>query len=146
MKACILTLLSLLSASSSAARLPYTQKQVISYAKSVDVRMLDASLPSERLENWLESGPPHVHVYSYVVADTCDLMPVSASADYPLCVRIAFGREKVRGFFLVRVGSKSKGIVGRPQVFGDIIMNLGEKSGWTDTRLSELPAVLDQHQ
>jgi hypothetical protein len=145
MRTCVPATLLLFAGSLSAARLPYTEQQVISYAKSVDVRMLDPSLPSERLENWLQSGPPHVHVYSYVVADTCNLKPLSAKGDYPLCVRVAFGSDNVRGFFLVQVGTESKGIVGHPQVYGDInIVNMKEPSAWTGTmRLSDLPTVLD---
>jgi hypothetical protein len=45
MKACLLATLSILVASSSLAQLPYTEKQVIAYAKSIDVKTLDPSLP-----------------------------------------------------------------------------------------------------
>jgi hypothetical protein len=58
MKACLLVTLSFLAVSSSAAQHPYTEKQVIAYAKSIDVKTLDPLLPSERIEDWLQSGPP----------------------------------------------------------------------------------------
>jgi hypothetical protein len=73
MKACFLATLSLLLASFSFAQLPYTKQQVIAYAKSIDVHMLDSSLPSQRLENWLQSGPPHADIGYWIVADSCDL-------------------------------------------------------------------------
>ncbi len=120
MKVYIVAMLSFLAASSSAARILYTEEQVIVYAKSIDVGTLDPSLPSERLEHWLKSGPPHVHIYSWLVADTCNLKPVSPNEDYPLCARIAFGRNGVKGFFLVQVGTTGKGIVGPPQLYGGI--------------------------
>jgi hypothetical protein len=69
MKACFLAMLPLLLASSSSAQLPYTQEQAIAYAKSIDVQTLDPSLPSQRLEEWLQSGPPHAHIWSWRVAD-----------------------------------------------------------------------------
>src|SRR6266536_2431558 len=62
MKACFLAMLSLLLAPCSSAQLPYTKQQVIARAKSIDVHMLDSSLPTQRLEDWLQSGPPHAHI------------------------------------------------------------------------------------
>ena len=62
MKAYFVATLSLLAALSSPAQLPYTEKQVIDYAKSIDVSTLDPSLPSQRLEDWLQSGPSHAHI------------------------------------------------------------------------------------
>ena len=55
MRACFLAMLSLVSASFSSAQLPYTKEQVIVYAKSIDVQLLDPSLPSQRLEDWLQN-------------------------------------------------------------------------------------------
>jgi hypothetical protein len=46
MKACFLAMLSLLFTSFSSAQLLYTKKQVVAYAKSIGVQMLDSSLPS----------------------------------------------------------------------------------------------------
>lgn len=140
-------MLSLLVASSCPAQLRYTEKQVIAYAKSIDVRTLDPSLPSQRLEDWLQSGPPHAQIWSWRADDTCDLKPDSPSEDYPLCARIAFSRNGEGGFFLVRVGTTNKGIVGRPQLYGGIgVFEVGSGmviTGSTE-RLSDLPALLDQ--
>jgi hypothetical protein len=148
MKACLLAILSLLVASSSNAQLPYTEKQVIAYSKSIDVKTLDPSLPSQRLADWIQSGPPHARIGYWIVADTCDLKPDSLSEDYPLCAKISFIRDGKGGFFLVQVGTNRKGIVGRPQLYGDIFVEMvGKKEGWAVTgsaeRLSNLPALLD---
>lgn len=145
MKACFLAMLSLLVASSSPAQLPYTEKQIIAYAKSIDVKTLGPSLPSQRLEDWLQSGPPHAHIGSWRVADTCDLKPDSHSADYPLCAKISFGRNGQHGRFLVQVGTNRKGIVGLPQVYGgiDVFEGVFVLTGGSE-RLSDLPALLDQ--
>lgn len=146
MKAYLVAMLLLLVASASRAQLPYTQQQVIAYSKSIDVQMLDPSLPSQRLEDWLQSGPPHVHIGYWIVADTCDLKPDSSSEDYPLCARIGFSRNGEGGFFLVQVGTTNKGIIGRPQLYRGI--SVFEVGGVVGTgfaeRLSGLPTLLDQ--
>lgn len=145
MKAYFVATLSLLVASSCPAQLRYTEKQVIAYAKSIDVKTLDPSLPSQRLEDWLQSGPPHAHIEYWRVADTCDLKPDSPSEDYPLCARIGFSRNGEGGFFLVQVGTTNKGIVGRPQLYGGVGVWEGVfvLTGGSE-RLSDLPALLDQ--
>jgi hypothetical protein len=148
MKAFLLVMLSLLVTSSCSGQLPYTQKQVVAYARSIDVKTLDSSLPSQRLEDWLQSGPPHARIGYWIVANTCDLKPDSQSEDYPLCAKVSFTRNGKGGFFLVQVGTNRRGIIGRPQLYGDIeIVKLGKKEGWTLTgsaeRLSDLPTLLD---
>lgn len=97
MKACFLEMLSLLAASSSPAQRPYTKKQVIDYAKSINVSALDLSLPSQRLEYSLQSGLTHAHI-RWEVADTCDNEPDS-DEDYPLCAKIWFNRNGKAGSF-----------------------------------------------
>jgi len=148
MRACLLAMLSLVFVSHSLAQLPYTQEQVIEYAKSIDVQALDSSLPSQRLEDWLLSGPPHAHVGYWRVEGSCDLK--DPEAPYPVCARVSFFRGGYRygqqGYLLVQVGNSKDGIVGNPQLFypsigvweGSLIM-----TGSAD-RLSDLPALLDQ--
>lgn len=148
MKACFLAMLSLVFASFSSAQLPYTKEQVIAYAKSIDVQLLDPSLPSQRLEDWLQSGPPRAHVGYWRVEDTCDLK--DPEAPYPICARISFYRGGYRygqqGYLLVQVGNSKDGIVGRPQLFypsidvweGTFVLTGGAE------RLSALPGLLDQ--
>ena len=145
MKACFLTMISLVVVSYALAQLPYTQEQVIAYAKSIDVQTLDPSLPPLRLEDWLQSGPPHAHIWSWRVADTCDLKPDDPNVDYPLCAKVTFSRDGENGQFLMRVGTSRSGIVGRPQLHngvgvweGVLVLTGGSE------RLSDLPALLDQ--
>ncbi len=144
MKTSLLALLSLLVGSSSVP-LPYTEKQVIAYAKSIDVHVLDPTLPSQPLEDWLQSGPPRAHIWNWSVAGTCDLKPDDPTADYPLCVRVAFGRDGENGEFLTQVGTSRLGIVGRPRLQGGIgVWEAAFVRTGGFERLSELPALLDQ--
>jgi hypothetical protein len=145
MKACILAMLSLAFVSYSLAQLSYTQEQVIEYARSIDVQTLDPSLPSQRLEDWLQSGPPHAHISSWTVANTCDLKPDDPNVDYPLCAKVTFSRDGENGQFLTQVGTSRSGIVGRPQLHYGVGVWEGVfvLTGSTD-RLSHLPALLDQ--
>jgi hypothetical protein len=151
MKTYFVVMLSLVVASTSRAQLPYTQEQVIAYAKSIDVQALDSSLPSQRLEDWLQSGPPRARIGYWMVADSCDLK--DPEVPYPLCARISFYREGQndnrygqQGYLLVQVGNSKDGIAGRPQLFypsigvweGMMVMTGGAE------RLSDLPALLDQ--
>jgi hypothetical protein len=145
MKACLLAALSLLVASSSTAQLPYTEKQVIAYAKSIDVKMLDPSLPSQRLEDWLQSGPPHAHILFWEMDATCDLKPDDSSEDYPLCAEVRVTHDGQFGFILVQVGTLNKGIVGPPSIYRGV----GVEETWeivtgSSERLSDLPSLLNQ--
>jgi hypothetical protein len=143
MRACFLATLSLLIASSSLAQLPYTQNQVITYAKSIDVHMLDPSIPSQRLEDWLQSGPPHAHIYAWLVEDTCQLKPVEGNVDYPLCAEISLGRGGEFGQFLVQVGTVRSGISGSPKLYSGVgVHETGYIKIRSSERLSDLPAHL----
>jgi hypothetical protein len=144
MKVLFLAMLPLLIPSSLPAQLPLTEEQVIEYSKSIDVNMLDPSLPSERLEDWLRSGPPHAELLRWQSADTCDNKP-DLDTDYPRCVRVAFERGGQGGFFLVHIGTLRKGIIGPPQLYWGIgvwepaFVQTGETE-----RLSGLSHLLDQ--
>jgi hypothetical protein len=146
MKACFLAVLSLLIGSPSLAQIPYTQGQVIAYAKSIDVQTLDPSLPSQRLEDWLQSGAPHAQILMWLVQDTCQLKPDSPSVDYPLCAEVRVSRNGETGILLVQVGTGRNGIAGPPQFYGAGVEELEVplvKTGSAE-RLSDLPALLDQ--
>jgi hypothetical protein len=150
MRTCLLAMLLLVFVSHSVAQLPYTPAQVIEYAKSIDVQMLDSSLSSQRLEDWLQVGPPRAHIGSWRVAASCDLK--DPEIPYPVCARISFYREAQdgdgygqQGYLLVQVGNSKDGIVGRPKLFypsigvweGSFVLTGGAE------RLSDLPALLD---
>src|SRR5260370_40500112 len=145
MKACLLAALSLLVASSSTAQPPYTEKQVIAYAKSIDVKMLDPSLPSQRLEDWLQSGPPHAHILFWEMDATCDLKPDDSSEDYPLCAEVRVTHDGQFGFILVQVGTLNKGIVGPPSIYRGVrVEETWEIVTGSSERLSDLPSLLNQ--
>jgi hypothetical protein len=137
-------MLPLLIALSLHAQLPLTEEQVIEYSKSIDVKMLDPSLPSERLEDWLRSGPPHAELLRWQSDDTCDNKP-DLDTDYPRCVRVTFERGGQSGYFLVHIGTLRKGIIGPPQLYGGIGVQEPAfvQTGGTE-RLSGLSHLLDQ--
>lgn len=145
MKACLLAIL--LVASSSAAQLPYTEKQVISYAKSIDVKTLDPSLPSQRLEDWLQTSVPHPQTLVWLVEDTCWLKGFDANGDDPLCAHVRIIRNGQWGEFLIEVGTFRKGIVGPPKM-SEFGISIHEDPMWSVTagtdQLSDLPGLLDQ--
>lgn len=145
MKARLLAALTLLVAAPSYSQLPYTEKQVIDYAKSVDVQTLDPSLPSQHLADWLQSGSPQASIVHWELAATCDLKPDSDSEDYPLCAKIWVSRNGQSGFFLVQVGTAHSGISGSPQLYQgpDIWEEAWVTTGGSD-HLSDLPALLNQ--
>ena len=149
MKPFFFVMLSLVVVSSSFAQLPYTEEQVIAYAKSIDVQTLDPSLPSQRLEDWLKTGPPHVHT-SWRVADSCELK--DPDIPYAVCAHISVYRDGhygnpygQKGYFLVQVGNSRDGITGRPKLWHGVgvwegtFINTGSSE-----RLSDLPSLLDQ--
>jgi hypothetical protein len=144
MKVSFLPVLLLLVASSSIAQVSVTEKVAVAYAKALDVKILDPSLPSQGLEDWLQNGPPHIETLRWQSDDTCDLHPDSSDRDYPRCVRIAFARGGQEGYFLVLIGSLKRGIIGPPQLYyGPYVVEPGFiQTGSTD-RLSGLPHLLD---
>jgi hypothetical protein len=42
------------------AKYDKAEKEAVAYVKAIDVKTLDSSLPSHRLDDWLQSGPPHI--------------------------------------------------------------------------------------
>ena len=146
MKACFLAMLSLVFASFSSAHLSYTKEQVIAYAKSIDVQMLDPSLPSRRLEDWLQSEPVHAETVIWTLQDTCWIKPFT-NEDYPLCVEVEAKRKSQWGRFLLQIGTNFKGIVGPPQLKPDMGIQVSEDDSYTSVayaeRLSDLPGVLE---
>lgn len=146
MRASLLAVLSLLVASSSTAQSPLTEKEAVAYVKAIDVKQLDPSLPSQGLEDWLRSGPPHAEILRWTLEDTCDLHGDSSDSDYPSCVRVAFKRGGQEGFFLVLIGTFKRGIIGPPRLYwwGIEVVEPGFVQTGNANRLSGLPLLLDQ--
>jgi hypothetical protein len=115
MNVCTLVMLSLLIACSAWAQRVYTEKQVIAYAKSIDTKTLDPSLPSQGLENWLRSAVPPAQSLSWLVEDTCWQKPFH-DEDYLLWAHVRITSNGQWAEFLVPIGTWHKGIVGSPKL------------------------------
>lgn len=147
MKACFLAMLSLVFASSSSAHLSYTKDQAIAYAKAIDVQVLDPSLPSHRLEDWLQSEPVHAETVIWTLQDTCWIKPFT-NEDYPLCVEVEAKRKSQWARFLLQIGTNFKGIGGPPQLKSDMGIQVSEGDSYTSVayaeRLADLPLILEE--
>jgi hypothetical protein len=126
---------------SSAAKAHYMEKQIVSYAKTLDVAKLDPSLSSQRLDEWLRSGPARIETVTWEVGG-CDLKDPPNPA--PLCVKIRLTRGNAGGWLIVKVGTFREGIKGAPhleQIF------IGSSKGFAPdsdkgNKLSDLPRLL----
>jgi len=103
MKPVYLMILLILAAPVVSAQGSYTEDQVVNYAKALDVRKLDRTLPSQRLDEWLRSGPAHFDTVVWQVSPDCDLnvrgfFEVSNKKGELLCVKFGFGRGGVGDF------------------------------------------------
>ena len=128
----------------AAAAYDKAEKDAVAYVKAIDVRTLDPSLPSQRLEDWLQTGPPHTDFLKWMLDETCDRHP-DLDTDYPRCVRIEFARGGQSGYFLILIGTLHKGIIGVPKLYEGIeVWEEGfVQTGGTE-RLSGLPHLLGQ--
>src|SRR5262249_40576339 len=108
----VMILLSLAAGLASAKRRT-TEKDVISYAKSLDVSKLDSTLRSQHLDKWLRSGPARLDTVEWEMSN-CDLKPDPGDTDAPLCAKFRFTRGAVSGWGLINVGTFRMGISGPP--------------------------------
>jgi hypothetical protein len=127
------------------AKYDKAEMDAVAYVKAIDVKTLDSSLPSQRLEDWLRSGPSHTDFLRWWLDPTCDLHGDGSDADYPRCVRIEFRRGGHYGYLLILIGTLHKGIIGPPQLYEPLevweegFVNIGGTE-----HLSGLPLLLDQ--
>jgi hypothetical protein len=124
----------------------YSEKAVLKYARDLDVSNLDPMLPSQRLEEWLESGPPRAHEVTWRVSD-CDLKSNSERPkdQQQLCVRFGFRRGAIGGWGIVSVGTVAKGVEGTPRFQNaQVASGPPNPKGRTATRLSQIPVLLDE--
>jgi hypothetical protein len=128
---------------SSTANAHYTDKQVVSYTKALDVAKLDPALSSQRLDEWLRSGPAHIETATWEVGG-CDLKYPPNPA--PLCVKIRLMRGNVGGWLIIEVGTFREGIKGVPhleQIFVGSSKGFAPDSDRLD-KLSGLPRLLEE--
>jgi len=142
MKICYLVVALLLIPPSVFAQARYTQQQVVDYGKALDVAKLDPTLSSQRLDEWLRSGPAHVETAAWKMHD-CHVNKVSSKHLAPLCVEVSFTRGTIDGWLIIMVGTVRQGIEGTPHI--DELWAVPQKDGAPRTnRLSDLPKFLDE--
>jgi len=140
----LLSSAALLVASPATANAHYTKQQVVSYAKALDVAKLDPTLTSQRLDQWLQSGPAHLYKITWEMSD-CDLKG-SDDPTYvgPLCVKIRLGRDHAGGWILIRVGTFRDGIKGTPTVDLVFLGSENVDNNPMSNKLSDVPRLLDE--
>ena len=119
---------------------------LVRYAKRIDVRGLDSSLGSRRLEDWLLSGPPHLKTLEWQKSD-CDIKPDGPEPreGWPLCVKVIMRRSEAPGWLVLMIGTTKAGIQGPPRLrYGVLIRKTATTLGpFVDVgRLSNLPQVI----
>jgi hypothetical protein len=193
MKLFSLIILFVLLTPSLTAQHNYTEQEVVEYAKTLDIRKLDHRLPSEPLDKWLRSGPPHLDTVIWQMSRDCDLndpesettnSAIANDDDRPLCVRFGFGRRGIGdlvrwkmnrdcildpaagespknssvpcqkyslgqgdgtgsggdGWGLIAVGTRGKGITGRPSL-RDLAVG-APVGGYSEADLADVPQLL----
>jgi hypothetical protein len=114
-------------------------KNIIEYAKSIDVSVLDPDLHSQRLDDWLRLGPAHIADVEYHLSD-CDLMSAPGN---PLCIKFGFKQSGILLMGMIRIGSQNK-ISGKAKIEhlavfdGTVLKPHNPGVG----KLSELPAIM----
>ena len=121
-----------------------TAQQVVRYVKALDVTKLDSTLPSQRLDEWLRSGPAHIESEQWEMSD-CDLKPDASNPNYvaPLCAKVLFTRGNSRGWVIITVGTFRDGIQGVPHV-DHIFVESDSGSVPDSNKLSDLPKLLEK--
>ncbi len=117
-----------------------SERNMIEYAKRIDIHKLDPSLSSERLSIWLQNGPAHLQRVSWHESPTCELK-APLEEDYSVCVRFDFHRGEVSGIGILKIGTRSKGISGHPRLEHLALSKVPYRSG---VKLSELPNMIDE--
>jgi hypothetical protein len=128
----------------------YKDGDVIQYAKALDVAILDASVPSQRLDEWLLRGPSQATTVRWRTSD-CDLKHEAGTAAdrRPLCVKFTFISGNVSGWGLITVGTAGKGITGKPRFEHAVVTtpDLARRGQHeTVTVLSQLPHSITKHK
>ena len=128
--------------SSLTANTRYTEKQVVRYAKSLDVATLDATLSSQRLDEWLRSGPAHLEKVTWEIS--CDLKdPQTPNGDPPMCVKVRIFRGNVAGWIIITVGTFRAGMRGDPHLDHIFVVSANGGGAPDSSNLSDLPRLLD---
>jgi len=138
---CLMIVL-ILVPSSLSANTRSTERQVVSYAKGLNVAKLDSTLSSQRLDEWLRLGPAHLEKVTWEIS--CDLKdPQTPNSDPTMCVKVRIFRGNVAGWIIITVGTFRAGIRGEPHL-DHIFVAFGNGGRAPDSsNLSDLPRLLD---
>lgn len=119
-------------------------EKTVAYAKGLDVRTLDPTLPSRPLEEWLRRGPLGLRDIKWRLSD-CSMKPIGRDRDrYPLCVDFVFDQDKVGGVGMIRVGTLGGGLV-QPASVVHVLLNVkqrGETESAVASSLGKLPLLV----
>ncbi len=122
---------------------------IISYARTLDVMDLDASLPSQGLEMWLRSSLLGMTRLNWGVRFDChsdwsDRYAPSTDAGHTLCVNVFFARTGADGWATIAVGTVDKGRSGPPHLVSVTIRQASKDNGApkSSDKLSDLPRLL----
>jgi hypothetical protein len=123
---------------------------VTDYAQRIDVAQLDASLPSQPLDQWLRDDPARGVEVRWRQTE-CGLKHVGAepTEGWPLCADFMFEQSRVSVRASIVVGTVRDGIKGQPK-FTKAWIRTAElaRSGRGDVadRLSEIPRLIAKYR
>jgi hypothetical protein len=139
---CFLVLLLLLFSSSAVSDQSVTKKDVVDYARAIDVSRLDPVLSPERLDEWLSDGPAHLETVNWQMSD-CEIN-VNPADLQPLCAKLDFKRGPSVGYAMIIIGTFRDGITGTPRlnyIFTTADVSTPHGTSVSD-KLSDLPILL----
>jgi len=124
-------------------------RQVIEYAKGLDVRTLDPALASQRLDDWLRSGPAGSKTLAWGINLDCDAKSSTeprSRRETPLCITVAFARADFEAWITIQIGTLAEGPNGKPELKSVSVQRMGadETERRTSAKLSDLLRLLAQ--
>jgi hypothetical protein len=120
--------------------------RAIAYAKQIDVRRLDPTLPKRPLDQWIRDSGAPPNATRWDVSDGCSQQyDVQTEPDALLCVQftVVHGNAGIRG--MIQVGTMRDGVTGEPRLL-ELWFGAGKQQefkGFESAKnLSELPRLI----
>lgn len=119
------------------------EKEVVAYAKGIDVGRLDPTLPKQRLEDWISFTIPAAENIVWRTSD-CGLKPYGPEPPdgNPLCVEFVFSLGDLGIWGQITVGTDRKGVLGEPRFDGVSVIKEHGRVSRSTHKLSELVRVI----
>lgn len=118
-------------------------------AKSIDVRTLDPTLPSEPLDEWLRQGPMRLAKVDWQISD-CDIKPIGEQHDrHPICAKFLFEESEISGHGVVVMGSIGQGVMPPAKLLHALVARgMGSPGARSDATasLAHLPELLEKYR